>query len=65
LPNRTRDGFGGNVRVRGDPAEARAQRAEVERPVIAVAGRGASEEGEIAIAAGIDECLGRERVLPE
>jgi hypothetical protein len=64
LPNRARDGFGGNVRVWGDPAEARAQRSKVERAVVAVAGRGAGEEGEIAIAAGVDECLGLERVLP-
>jgi hypothetical protein len=39
----------------GDTAKTGAQRAEIDRPVIAVTGRSAGEKGEIAVAAGVDE----------
>jgi hypothetical protein len=46
---------GGDGDLARHAAEARAQRAEIDQPVVAVARRSAGEEGEIALAAGIDE----------
>src|SRR6185312_12023076 len=53
---------GGDRHVPGNTAEARAERAEVDRAVVAVAGRGTRERGEITLTAGIDEGPGGERV---
>src|SRR5258708_3439115 len=63
LPDRARDDFGGYIRLRREPAEAGGERAEIERAVVAVAGRGTGEGGEVAVTARVDECLGLERVL--
>ena len=45
------------------PPKRVAERAEIDRAVVAVARRGAGELGEIALAAGIDEGAGADRVL--
>ena len=54
---------GGHGHVARDAAEARGERAEIDGTIVAVARRGAGKLGEIALAAGIDEGAGAERVL--
>src|SRR4030088_2727316 len=62
--DRLRDCLCGYVRLRRDAAEPGPKSAEIDRSVVAVSRRSSSEEGEIAVAAGVDERFCLQLVFP-
>ena len=62
--DRLRDRLCRYIRLRRNAAEPGPQSAEVDRSVVAVSRRSSSEEAEVAVAAGVDERLCLQLVLP-